>query len=180
MKIKFFAIGGTIDKVYFDALSNYQVGPPGIESIIREARVNFDYEVVSLLKKDSLDMTPEDRKLIHDAVTKENSKHIVITHGTDTMVDTFYIQEVFIDTNMRGRKLGKILIEYALLLCPVNKKYMSLMTYEGNIMAKIATDKGFVLQKKPSVCPVNRLLLIRTMNEEDFNKNTNRITASAT
>ncbi len=88
MKIKFFAIGGTIDKVYFDALSNYQVGPPGIESIIREARVNFDYEVVSLLKKDSLDMTPEDRKLIHDAVTKENSKHIVITHGTDTMVET--------------------------------------------------------------------------------------------
>lgn len=100
--------------------------------------------------------------------------------GTDTMVDTFYIQEVFIDTNMRGRKLGKILIVYALLLCPVNKKYMSLMTYEGNIMAKIAANNGFVLQKKPSVCPVNRLLLIRTMNEEDFNKNTNRITASAT
>lgn len=99
--------------------------------------------------------------------------------GTDDMVDTFYIQEVFIDTNMRGRKLGKILIEYALLLCPVNKKYMSLMTYEGNIMAKIATDNGFVLQKKPSVCPVNRLLLIRTMNESDFSKNTNRITASA-
>lgn len=99
--------------------------------------------------------------------------------GTDDMVDTFYIQEVFIDTNMRGKKLGKILIEYALLLCPVNKKYMSLMTYEGNIMAKIAADNGFVLQKKPSVCPVNRLLLIRTMNEEDFNKNTNRITASA-
>ena len=99
--------------------------------------------------------------------------------GTDTMVDTFYIQEVFIDTNMRGKKLGKILIEYALLLCPVNKKYMSLMTYEGNIMAKIAANNGFVLQKKPSVCPVNRLLLIRTMNEEDFNKNTNRITASA-
>lgn len=100
--------------------------------------------------------------------------------GTDDMVDTFYIQEVFIDTNMRGKKLGKILIEYALLLCPVNKKYMSLMTYEGNIMAKIAANNGFVLQKKPSVCPVNRLLLIRTMNEEDFNKNTNRITASAT
>ena len=99
---------------------------------------------------------------------------------TDDMVDTFYIQEVFIDTNMRGKKLGKILIEYALLLCPVNKKYMSLMTYEGNIMAKIATDNGFVLQKKPSVCPVNKLLLIRAMNEDDFNKNTNRITVSDT
>lgn len=100
--------------------------------------------------------------------------------GTDDMVDTFYIQEVFIDTNMRGKKLGKILIEYALLLCPINKKYMSLMTYEGNIMAKIATDNGFVLQKKASICPVNRLLFIRAMNEGDFDKNTNRITASAT
>ncbi|MBF0377545.1 MAG: asparaginase [Desulfamplus sp.] len=88
MKIKFFAIGGTIDKVYFDALSNYQVGPPGIENIIKEARVNFDYEVVSLLKKDSLDMTQEDRNMIYEALLKEESKHIVITHGTDTMIET--------------------------------------------------------------------------------------------
>ncbi|MBF0242666.1 MAG: asparaginase [Desulfamplus sp.] len=88
MKIKFFAIGGTIDKVYFDALSTYQVGPPGIENILREARVNFDYEVVSLLKKDSLDMTPEDRELIYEAISKEQIKHIVITHGTDTMIET--------------------------------------------------------------------------------------------
>ncbi|MBF0572757.1 MAG: asparaginase [Desulfamplus sp.] len=88
MKIKFFAIGGTIDKVYFDALSNYQVGPPGIENIIKEARVNFDYEVVSLLKKDSLDMTNEDRNMIYEALLKEESKHIVITHGTDTMIET--------------------------------------------------------------------------------------------
>jgi GNAT superfamily N-acetyltransferase len=99
--------------------------------------------------------------------------------GSDNMVDTFYIQEVFIDTNMRGKKLGKILIDYALLLCPTNKKYISLMTYEGNIMARIATDNGFTLQKKPSVCPVNRLLFIRTMADGDFSKNTNRITASA-
>jgi ribosomal protein S18 acetylase RimI-like enzyme len=99
--------------------------------------------------------------------------------GADDMVDTFYIQEVFIDTNMRGKKLGKILIDYALLLCPTNKKYISLMTYEGNIMARIATDNGFTLQKKPSVCPVNRLLFIRTMADGDFSKNTNRITASA-
>jgi GNAT superfamily N-acetyltransferase len=100
--------------------------------------------------------------------------------GADDMADTFYIQEVFIDTNMRGKKLGKILIDYALLLCPTNKKYISLMTYEGNIMARIATDNGFALQKKPSVCPINSLLFIRTMADGDFSKNTNRITASAT
>ncbi len=88
MKIKFFAVGGTIDKVYFDALSTYQVGPPGIESIIKEARVNFDYEVVSLIKKDSLEMTDEDREQVRKAIENEESRHIVITHGTDTMVET--------------------------------------------------------------------------------------------
>lgn len=49
---------------------------------------------------------------------------------------------------MRGRKLGKILLDYAILLCPNNKKYISLMTYEGNIMAKIALSANFKLQKK--------------------------------
>jgi hypothetical protein len=93
-------------------------------------------------------------------------------------VETFYIQEVFIDKNMRGRKLGKILIDYALLLCPVNKQYVSLMTYEGNKMVNIATSMGFVLQKKASVCPVNKLLFIRRMTESDFIKTTNRMTAT--
>jgi GNAT superfamily N-acetyltransferase len=93
-------------------------------------------------------------------------------------VETFYIQEVFIDKNMRGRKLGKILIDYALLLCPVNKQYVSLMTYEGNKMVNIATSMGFVLQKKASVCPVNKLLFIRKMTESDFIKTTNRMTAT--
>lgn len=93
-------------------------------------------------------------------------------------VETFYIQEVFTDINMRGRKLGKILIDYALLLCPVNKQYVSLMTYEGNNMTNIAKSMGFVLQKKPSVCPVNKLLFIRKMHQSDFVKTTNRMTAS--
>jgi F0F1-type ATP synthase delta subunit len=93
-------------------------------------------------------------------------------------VETFYIQEVFTDINMRGRKLGKILIDYALLLCPVNKQYVSLMTYEGNNMTNIAKSMGFVLQKKPSVCPVNKLLFIRKMHQSDFVKTTNRMTAT--
>ena len=88
MKITFFTIGGTIDKVYFDALSSYQVGPPRIDEILKDARVNFDYEVISLLKKDSLDMTYDDRKIIQEAVAKSPSTRIVITHGTDTMIET--------------------------------------------------------------------------------------------
>ena len=93
-------------------------------------------------------------------------------------VDTFYIQEVFIDKSMRGRKLGKILLDYALLICPVNKKYISLMTYEGNIMANIAKSYGFELQDEESECPVNKLFFVRRMTDKDFLKNTNRITES--
>jgi ribosomal protein S18 acetylase RimI-like enzyme len=90
-------------------------------------------------------------------------------------VDTFYIQEVYIDKSMRGRKLGKILLDYALLICPINKKYISLMTYEGNIMANIAKSYGFELQHEESECPVNKLFFIRKMTDGDFLKNTNRI-----
>lgn len=92
--------------------------------------------------------------------------------------NTFYIQEVYIDKSMRGRKLGKILLNYAVLLCPKNKKYISLMTYEGNIMANIAASIKFKLQKKESGCPVNKMLFVRKMKIDDFEKNTVRITES--
>ncbi len=88
MKIKFFAVGGTIDKVYFDALSTYEIGESNIEDILKHARVNFDYEIASLLKKDSLDMTDNDREVILKAIESEVIDKIVITHGTDTMVET--------------------------------------------------------------------------------------------
>lgn len=48
----------------------------------------FEYEVISVLKKDSLDITEEDREKIYEACLKTNSRKIVITHGTDTMLDT--------------------------------------------------------------------------------------------
>lgn len=88
MKIKFFTAGGTIDKVYFDAKSLYQVGAPQVLEILKEANVAFEYEVVSILQKDSLEMTEADRQAIRQAAEAEPCQRIVITHGTDTMVDT--------------------------------------------------------------------------------------------
>ena len=88
MKIKFFAVGGTIDKVYFDALSEYEVGESNIGDILNNARVNFEYDISSLLKKDSLDMTDQDRLIILQAVQDDDNDKIIITHGTDTMIET--------------------------------------------------------------------------------------------
>ena len=88
MKVKFFTTGGTIDKIYFDKKSTYQVGAPKIVEILKGANVNFDYEVESILKKDSLDMTESDRKQLTTKIKKDKHERIIVTHGTDTMLAT--------------------------------------------------------------------------------------------
>lgn len=88
MQIKILAVGGTIDKVYFDKKSKYEVGEPTAGQILSEAQVNFEYQCDSLLRKDSLDMTDDDRQLIYDKIRSDGHKHIVVTHGTDTIVET--------------------------------------------------------------------------------------------
>ncbi len=86
--IRIFTVGGTIDKIYFDAKSSYEVGPPNITEVLSGLSLNLDYEVVSLMQKDSLEMTDADRETVRQAVTASPENEIVITHGTDTMVDT--------------------------------------------------------------------------------------------
>ena len=88
MNIHIIAAGGTIDKVYFDALSEFQVGDPQVGEMLRESNVNFDYTVEPLLRKDSLDMTDEDRQAVREAVERSDAERVLITHGTDTMIDT--------------------------------------------------------------------------------------------
>lgn len=88
MKIKIFTTGGTIDKVYFDRKSDYQVGVSTIEELLTAANVTCDFECESILQKDSLDLTDADRRLIFDAVKADAHDRIIITHGTDTMVQT--------------------------------------------------------------------------------------------
>jgi L-asparaginase len=86
--IKIITTGGTIDKIYFDARSEYEVGPPQIMDILSEARATFAVEVDSILSKDSLDLTEEDRRLIRHKIEAESCARIVVTHGTDTMIHT--------------------------------------------------------------------------------------------
>ena len=86
--LRIFTTGGTIDKIYFDAKSEYEVGEPQIGEILRETGVGFPFEITSLMRKDSLDMTDEDRAAISAAVAACAERHVPITHGTDTMTDT--------------------------------------------------------------------------------------------
>ena len=88
MRLKIYTTGGTIDKVYFDKKSDYQVGDPQAGGVLERANVVIEYEVESILRKDSLDLTEQDRKLIRQTVESSPEDHIVITHGTDTMIET--------------------------------------------------------------------------------------------
>jgi L-asparaginase len=83
-----FTTGGTIDKIYFDALSEFQVGESPLDAILREANVGIAYELTSLMRKDSLELTDADRDAIRAAVAGSKATHILITHGTDTMAQT--------------------------------------------------------------------------------------------
>ena len=82
------ATGGTIDKIYFDDKSTYQVGAPQIGEILNAIGVAFSFEVVAVLRKDSLHIDAEDRVLIRRTIEAQRSRHILVTHGTDTMVET--------------------------------------------------------------------------------------------
>lgn len=86
--ITFITTGGTIDKVYFDANSEYQVGDSSIEEIMRLANATFRWQRTQVARKDSLELTDDDRAAIAQAVRDCDTAKIVITHGTDTMVQT--------------------------------------------------------------------------------------------
>lgn len=80
--------GGTIDKVYFDARSNYEVGESVVGDLLRQARVRVPFEMLALLRKDSLEITPEERTMIRERIAGRPERRVVVTHGTDTMVET--------------------------------------------------------------------------------------------
>lgn len=80
--------GGTIDKVYFDDKSDFQVGEPEIGRILQELGVAFRFRVIPILRKDSLHINDADRELIRATVAAQPARHVLITHGTDSMVET--------------------------------------------------------------------------------------------
>lgn len=87
-KLLIITTGGTIDKIYFDDKSDYQVGEPQISQILHAMHVAFDFEVTALMRKDSLHISDGDRSLIRAAIAASDASHILITHGTDSMKET--------------------------------------------------------------------------------------------
>ena len=89
--------GGTIDKVYFDAASEFSVGDSVVADLLRQAHVEQPYEVVEVLRKDSLDITPDDRELVRETIAAREEHRVIVTHGTDTMTATAEVLQSIVD-----------------------------------------------------------------------------------
>ncbi len=91
MTIQIFTTGGSIDKGYSTQESDFIVGEPVIDPVLQESNTTVAYKVESLLKKDSLEITETDQQMILNKVQQCPHQQIIITHGTDTMLQTAQI-----------------------------------------------------------------------------------------
>lgn len=90
MEITFITTGGSIDKDYPKVTKGYafEMGEPAVLRILDKIKPNFKYTIIPVLKKDSLDLTDKDREEILSECKNASSSKIIITHGTDTMLET--------------------------------------------------------------------------------------------
>ncbi len=86
--IKLIITGGTLDKRYNELNGELEFPETHIPEMLKQARCTAEIECQSLMLKDSLEMTMADREAIKQACSISNTKQIIITHGTDTMVET--------------------------------------------------------------------------------------------
>jgi L-asparaginase len=88
MKIKVLATGGTLDKRYNPLNGKLIFSQTSINELLKQSRNTVEIDLDVLMLKDSLEMNDTDREMVSKACIKSEEKHIVITHGTDTMVES--------------------------------------------------------------------------------------------
>ncbi len=88
MAIRIFVTGGTFDKQYDEIRGALFFKDTHLPEMLERGRCRLAVEIRTLMMVDSLAMTEADRDLIVRACRASAEEHIVVTHGTDTMVET--------------------------------------------------------------------------------------------
>jgi L-asparaginase len=86
--IRVFVTGGTFDKEYNELTGALAFRETHLPEMLRLGRCRVEVSIQTLMMIDSLDMTAADRQLIVEACRQAAEERIVVTHGTDTMVET--------------------------------------------------------------------------------------------
>lgn len=90
MKICFIQTGGTIDKCYPRSTKGwaFEIGEPAVDGILKKLNPSFYFDSLSCFRKDSQEITLDDRQRLVSMISRIDCEHFIITHGTDTMIDT--------------------------------------------------------------------------------------------
>ena len=99
-QVLFVQMGGTIDKDYPRSTGGwaFEIHDSCIPRIMDRILTPYSYQVVSLLKKDSQEITEEDRRSLTSLIRTSTHQAFIITHGTDTMIETAkYVHDLIPD-----------------------------------------------------------------------------------
>jgi L-asparaginase len=88
MKILILAAGGTFDKEYDELTGTLAFHRTHLPSMLELGRCRLDVEIRTAMLIDSLEMTAADRERLLGECRSAPEREIVVTHGTDTLVDT--------------------------------------------------------------------------------------------
>lgn len=89
-KITFIQTGGTIDKDYPHQTKGwaFEIGEAASKRVLEKIDPSFESEIITAFRKDSLEIDVNDRNALKELINKLKSDKIIITHGTDTMIET--------------------------------------------------------------------------------------------
>ena len=90
--VLFIQTGGTIDKEYPKTIGgyNFEIGEPAVCRIVTKVKpsVGFDYDITSICRKDSQEINNSDRESLAKCILEARQTKIIVTHGTDTIIET--------------------------------------------------------------------------------------------
>ena len=114
VQILFVQTGGTIDKDYPKLTKGYafEIGEPAVKSILARINLNEIQPIFeSVCRKDSQEITLQDRQNILNKCLHSQANNIIITHGTDSMIETAqYVQNVLFEQNKSENKNLRIIL----------------------------------------------------------------------
>merc|ERR1711976_835979 len=103
-------MGGTVDKTYPKTKNGYsfEIGDPAFQKILAKIRpgLAFKYKTKTVCQKDSQEIDSSDRHLLLKTIKESTCTKIIVTHGTDTIIETAR----FLETNLRPLLHSKVIL----------------------------------------------------------------------
>ena len=111
-EILFIQTGGTIDKDYPKTIGgyNFEIDEPAVKRITAKIKpsVGFKYVITSVCRKDSQEINQGDREAILKCILEADQSKIIVTHGTDTLIETArFVQKSLLSDS---KNVGKIVM----------------------------------------------------------------------